>query len=112
MDNLLEEIKSLELKLSSPGTRGNQRVLDDLLDESFFEFGVSGMELSRDIIVDYLLKYGNTDESKSFDFSGSLIDKNTYLLTYKAEQYKEDETITSLRSSIWSNTSGLSLIHI
>lgn len=106
MDNLLKEIIDLELKLSSKETRGNKTVLDELLDKDFFEFGVSGTELSRKVIVGYLLKHGSTDESKSFDFDGKLISKDTYLLTYKAEQYHATETVKSLRSSIWSNSTG------
>ena len=106
MNKLLKEIVELELKLSSKGTRGDEEILNELLDKKFFEFGVSGTELSRDIIVDYLLKYGNSEKSKSFDFEGKLLSEDVFLLTYKAEQYHEDETVKSLRSSIWSKSSG------
>lgn len=106
MNKFLKEIVELELKLSSKGARGDEEILEQLLDKNFFEFGVSGTELSRDIIVDYLVKYGNNDKSKSFDFEGKLLSEDVILLTYKTEQDKLDGKVKSLRSSIWSKSSG------
>lgn len=93
MPNLKDQLESLERKLHDPKYRRDILVLNELLHPSFFEFGSSGNQWSREEVVSRLLVEPSTHIIESFDYNLLELSDKTALLTYKTKR--------AFRSSIW-----------
>jgi len=103
--NLSKQIENLEVELLKPEVRRSAKRISELLADDFVEFGMFGKIYSKQ---DFLELLPNSEEEKferynASNFEAREIAADTVLLTYKAsiEFLKTDETIWTLRSSIW-----------
>ncbi len=108
MDNqIAKHIEELEVSLLQPEVRRSAKRISELLADDFVEFGMFGKIYSKQDFVELL---PNSEEEKferyrASNFEAKTIAHDTVLLTYKAsiEFLKTNETILTLRSSIWQN---------
>jgi len=103
--NLAKQIEDLEVELLKPEVRRSAKRISELLADDFVEFGMFGKIYSKQ---DFLELLPNSEEEKferynASNFEAREIAADTVLLTYKAsiEFLKTNETIWTLRSSIW-----------
>ena len=68
-EDLLAHLRDLEVALHQPGVRSNIVRLDELLHQSFAEFGRSGASYTRADILSELFKERPLEEVWSQDFS-------------------------------------------
>ena len=97
-----EELKNIlvsyETELHKDSVRLDDKKLDELLDDDFFEIGTSGNTYTKKDIIERLpseISY----EIKTFDFDVREITKNVIQIFYKTEA----EGRKSYRSSVWTN---------
>ncbi len=105
-DNLLQHLRELEIRLHQPNVRSNVDRLDELLHESFVEFGRSGRSYCRADILKELPLEKPTGVVWSQDFSVAEIADGVMLLTYKSAYVNTNGELSrhSLRSSLWQRT--------
>ncbi len=99
-DAQLAAVETLERRLLTHATRKSREELNALLAEEFVEFASSGRVCSKDEIVRELL------ESPIFDIEIDSVrvrhvGDNAVLMTYRSWRVGEEDTATSLRTSIW-----------
>ena len=105
--DLLNELRSFEVELHQPSARADVDRLDQLLHDSFREFGKSGKAYSKtDILRDLPLEARST-KVWSGDYELAKISTSVALLTYKTAHEDEEGQLSSytLRSSLWVRTS-------
>ena len=105
--DLLQDLRSLEVELHQPLARSNVSRLDELLHESFLEFGMSGASLSKADILELLPVESQPSRIWSESYEISILADGVALLTYKAANADESGKLSkhTLRSSIWVQTS-------
>jgi hypothetical protein len=106
MDQQLAKlIQDLEISLLQPEVRQSAEKLNELLADDFVEFGMFGKKYSKQDIVESLPKAEEEkfERYEAIDLVAKEISPDTVLLTYKASVkfLKTNETIWTLRSSIW-----------
>jgi hypothetical protein len=103
-DDLLNHLRELEVALHQPSIRSDPDRLEDLLHESFTEFGRSGRSYSKIDTVRQLPSEQLTGTIWSQDFSVAEIADGVALLTYKSGHLDGKVSRHTLRSSIWLRT--------
>jgi hypothetical protein len=109
-DNLLQHLRELEVALHQSAVRRDAARIDELLHESFAEFGRSGRSYNRGDILE-MLRHEVSGPVWAQDFSVAEIADGIALLTYyiqgwllsiASERYKNAErTLSSKRISRW-----------
>ena len=102
----LPHLKRLEIELHQPEVRTDIERLDELLHESFLEFGKSGVSFTKAEILKLLLEESRPSRIWSEAYECSLLSDSIALLTYKAAHADDSGVLSkhSLRSSIWIET--------
>jgi hypothetical protein len=105
-NDLLQNLRELELALHQPEVRRDPTRLDELLHESFSEFGRSGRSYSRADILELLSHEVSTDAIWSQDFTVAEIAEVVALLRYKSAYLDAVGELRrhTLRSSLWQRT--------
>lgn len=105
-DDLLEQLRNLEVELHQPSVRSNVKRLDTLLHESFAEFGRSGGSYCKADILRELPMETSPRAVWSQDFSAAQVANDVALLTYKSAHLDENGEFSrhTLRSSLWLRT--------
>lgn len=105
-ENLLNQLRDLEIALHQPDVRSDFVRLDELLHDSFAEFGRSGRSYRKADILRELPLEEPSGTVWSQDFSAAEIADGVALLTYKAAHLDENGEISrhTLRSSLWQRT--------
>ncbi len=94
-----EELYNAEVSLLETETRCDQVYVGSILDDDFFELGLSGVLYNRSDCVDEPLE--PIEYKKPLEkFEVSQIEGESYLVTYILEEKREEWT-KSFRSSIW-----------
>lgn len=95
-------IEGLEEKVYDPFVRSSARLLQDLFDDNFFEFGASGHIYDKKDVLE-VLPMQKEAKSTMHKFMVNEIAPQTLLATYKLEREDIDTAAKtwSLRSSIW-----------
>ena len=83
-DDLLQHLRDLEVALHKPDVRCDPARLDELLHDSFTEFGRSGRSYSRADILKFLSLEVPPGPIWSQDFTVAEISEDIALLTYKS----------------------------
>lgn len=97
-------IIELEKRLLDPVCRKDYTVLNQLLDDSFVEFGTSGKTYDKKIIIERLSEEDPTS-FEAFDFLPVQLATDIIQLRFKTRRKTEDGLfVESLRSSIWKRT--------
>lgn len=106
LDNLLKELRDLEIRLHQREVRSNVEQLDALLHDSFVEFGRSGQCYNKAEIIEQLLLESATKSVWSQDFTVEEISAGVALLLYKSAHRHETGALTrhANRSSLWQLT--------
>lgn len=106
-DDLLRNLRSLEVELHQPFARLGVNRLDELLHDSFLEFGKSGARYTKADILESLPAKGRSSNIWSEDYELSELANGIALLTYKAAHFDESGSLSNhtLRSSLWVKTS-------
>ena len=101
----IEEIRAREEALHRPEIRRSRQALEDLLAESFCEFGASGTVYRRADMIELLLRETDSagnGELYSGDYALRPISADAALLTYRTWRKQADRSERHvLRSSIW-----------
>jgi len=100
--NIRDQLISLETKLLESEVRRESGILEDLIDDTFLEFGASGRIFKKDDVVSRL----PTEEPPEFypqDFQVNELSQDIVQVTYKLKtvSHTPKELSYSLRSSIW-----------
>jgi len=105
-ENLLDQLRALEVELHQPAARGDAGRLDQLIHEEFQEFGRSGMVYSKADVVALLLSAEQHAHVMADTFRVRRLAADVALLTYRSAQALPDGTLHrhALRSSIWQRT--------
>ncbi len=103
---LLRHLRELEVALHQPEVRKNPARLDELLHESFAEFGRSGRSYDRAEILKFLSLELLPGGVWSQDFTLAEIAEGVALLTYKSACVDSNGELRlhTLRSSLWQRT--------
>lgn len=105
-DDLVHHLRELEVALHQPDVRRDPARLDDLLHDSFSEFGRSGRSYNRADILEFLRNEILLGPVWSQEFTVAEIAEGIALLTYKSayvHAYGELHGHT-IRSSLWQCT--------
>lgn len=105
-DSLLQHLHELEVALHQPELRRDPARLDELLHESFTEFGRSGRSYKRADILEFLRLEVTANPVWSQEFTVAEIAEGIALLTYKSAYVDADGELCrhTLRSSLWQRT--------
>lgn len=96
-----DKIRELEIELANSDTRRNTDRLNELIDDSFEEFGSSGRSFRKQDILEILPNEKQVQiEFSEFEFES--LSENCVLVKYKSTS----NNIVALRSSIWRNNNG------
>jgi hypothetical protein len=100
-----------EQSLLDPAVRRETAQVSALLAHDFVEFGASGTKWTREQIID-LLAREDFDPPTIENFECRLIAEGVILVTYRAvrAEPKARSRSVSLRSSLWTNESGVWLL--
>lgn len=100
---LLAYLKSLEMELHQPKCRSDRDRLNELLHDSFIEFGKSGRIFTKHTVIQELSEEGDGLNVLSQDYLLQLTKDGTALVTYKSALIKNDGTVHGFanRSSYW-----------
>lgn len=102
LEDLLNDLRNLELKLFDPAVRSSKDALEKLLSPEFQEIGSSGRLYDFAEIVDALLVEELSASRTLRDFHLTMLGETIALVTYSATRKNADNSETrSLRSSIW-----------
>lgn len=101
-------LRQLEESLLVPAVRRNRARLLDMLTEDFVEFGSSGRVWTRKSIIELLAKETAFVPPAIEEFQCALLAPNLALVTYRTVRIDEKtgERLASLRSSLWTRSSG------
>jgi glyoxylase I family protein len=108
VDNeLINQIRDLEMELLHSDTRKSAQRLNDLLADDFFEIGGPETRYTKDDVI-RLLSEAPADRLAARDFQAAEMAPDTLLTTFTAEKESpaRDELIVSVRSSIWQKRNG------
>ena len=105
-DELLIPLTRLEHTLHQPTARRDSSRLQDLLHESFVEFGYSGASYDRAGVIDLLASDEAGYQILSRDFELTSLGTHTALLTYKSASIDDHGEVSryALRASVWALT--------
>lgn len=78
--------------------------LESRISEDFYEIGSSGVEITRDEVIEALSGLVEDREIELSEFAVDMLDENTALARYKAH-FKENGKV-SWRTSIWKRQKG------
>lgn len=106
IDDLLQHLRELEVALHQPEIRRDRTRLEELLHDSFSEFGRSGCSYSRADILELLSHEVPQGTIWSQDFTLAEIAEGIALLTYKSAYIDANGELArhTLRSSLWQRT--------
>lgn len=104
--DLLSELRGLEVATYQACIRGDGIRLGELLHPGFREFGRSGRTCSRVEVIDAYAGQPQDSEIRSEEFHSELLAKGLAPLTYRSAQVSSDGTVGrhTLRSSLWELT--------
>jgi hypothetical protein len=104
--DLLSELRTLEVATYQACIRGDGIRLGELLHPGFREFGRSGQTYSRADLIDAYAGQAQDYEVRSDEFHSELLAKGLALLTYRSAQVSSDGTVGryTLRASLWEQT--------
>lgn len=105
-DELLQHLRSLELILQRLDVRRDRARLNELLHESFVEFGRSGRRYDKADTLEELPQNPNPKVMWSQDFEVAELADGVALLIYRSANIGEEGLLFrhSLRSSVWQRT--------
>lgn len=105
-DDLLQHLRELEIALHQPDVRRDPVRPDELLHESFAEFGRSGRSYCRADILKFLSLEVPPGPVWSQDFTVAEIGEGIALLTYKSAYVDANGELHryTLRASLWQRT--------
>ena len=106
-ENLEEQIKALETALLRQEVRASASSLSELIDEDFFELGVSGTLWNKQTVI-AALKNESFSERTISDFRLKRLAADVVLAVYRCHRAANEErpAAYSLRSSIWKRVHG------
>ncbi|MFP5237614.1 MAG: DUF4440 domain-containing protein [Acidobacteriota bacterium] len=106
--SLAVRLRELEQSLLDPAVRRNRARLLALLADDFLEFGSSGRVWTRKTIIDLLAKETAFVPPQIEEFRCAMLAPELALVTYRTVRTdeKSSERLASLRSSIWTCTTG------
>ena len=93
---LFETILKYEQSLLDQETRTDPKRLDKILADDFLEFSSSGLKLTKQDVISWLVKEESFNHKIS-DFKVQHLAKEVVLATYSIKMFDSE----SLRSSIW-----------
>ena len=101
--NILSTLKQLEIELHRFSTRKDDKRLDFLLHDSFFEIGRSGITYTKSDIIKEMQNLSSELLVWSQDYDLHTLKDNTALLTYKSARITNSGNLERfcLRSSLW-----------
>lgn len=105
----MEELRELEIELHQFDVRSNRLRLDELLHDSFVEFGRSGGCYDKaDIIALLLAETESIPPPWSQDYKMSELADGLVQITYKSAHVDSDGGLSryTLRSSLWQKVDG------
>ncbi len=107
LDRLEEQLRERETALHRQEVRASASRLSELIDDDFFEFGVSGAMWDKRAVIDALKNESFSERSIS-DFKITLLAPDVALVTYRSHRAATAARpgADSLRSSIWKRISG------
>ena len=102
-ENLLHQLRALELKLHQPEVRADASRLEALIHAEFQEFGRSGTAYSRADVIALLPSAKQHEPVIADNFAVRPLAADVALLTYRSANVLPDGTLRghALRSSIW-----------
>ncbi len=105
--SLRDDIRKLEEQLLQSDVRRSRPALEALLADDFTEFASDGAAYSKAQVIDALQRKATYRRSLT-DFHIVALAENVVLATYRATRRNEtlNETVESLRSSIWTHRDG------
>lgn len=105
-DHILVHLRDLEVALHQPDIWTDTDRLDELLHDSFIEFGRSGRIYNKADILRELPLRPSSDTLWSQDFSVAEIADGVALLTYKSADLDVNGEMSryTLRASLWQRT--------
>ena len=105
--SLRDNIRNLEDQLLQPEVRRSRPALEAVLADDFTEFATDGAAYSKAQVMDALQSEAMYQRSLT-DFHIVVLAENVVLATYRAIRRNEalNETVESLRSSIWTHRDG------
>jgi len=112
MNDLLSELRALEVELHHPGVRLDEARVQQLLHADFHEVGRSGRAYDRPTILRFLAEQGRSVEGPPSVMPDQFVVRSlgptAALLTYRAAHRQPDGSLTrhTLRSSIWVREGG------
>ncbi len=106
-DDLLQHLRELEVALHRPEVRRDPSRVDELLHDSFLEFGRSGRSYSRSDVLELLSHEVSPGTIWSQGFTVAEVGEGIALLTYKSAYIDANGELAghTLRSSLWQRTS-------
>ncbi len=103
------ELRKLEESLLDTSVRRDRKKMRSMLAENFLEFGSSGRTWTRNGIIDLLSQETAFVPPAIEHFRCAFLSDDVALVTYRTVRTDRDsgEILASLRSSIWTNESGI-----
>lgn len=100
-------VSQLEIETLAPNTRKLRARLDELIADTFIEFGSLGKVYTKHDILSTLPNEPET-ERKATDLKATVLSKDIVLVIYTLEKtvLGENNKNVSLRSSLWQNHDG------
>lgn len=101
--DLTEKLLALETELLTQEAWHSQARLRDLLTDDFIEFGSSGCNFDKRIIIKLLLQSESTEKRQIDDFGLLVSSDDTGVVTYSCVVMSKSDEIArkSNRSSLW-----------
>ena len=105
-DELRIRLTRLERTLHQPTVRRDSSRLQDLLHESFVEFGYSGASYNRERVIDLLASDESGYQVLSRDFEVASLGTHAALLTYRSASIDGHGEVSryARRASVWALT--------
>ena len=103
MENIAQQIKTLEEKLLQRHTRADQEMLQMLLHDDFEELGASGNIVTKPEAINWLRREDDNIQWSLSDFEVRRLSDRIVLATYRAQKTDlgTHATRQSMRSSLW-----------
>ena len=105
-NQLLDELRSLEVELHQPVCRSIADRLNAILHESFYEIGRSGRRWNKADILSELPTAKSNYKIISQDFSFQVVEEQVFLLSYLSAHKSESGQLSRYcaRTSLWQKT--------
>lgn len=105
MQDVMQQLRALEVELHHPGTRCSRSRLEELLHPEFNEVGRSGRTYDRETVLGFLASQTTHAQVESEAFALALLAPQVALLTYRSAHRAPGGGLHlhSHRSSIWMN---------